>query len=166
VALTLLDRVDVVSDETREAYRQLDWEVTVLTADAVEWASNPPAGRYDLCLTSLFLHHFQSAELGRLLRAVAETSDAFVACEPRRSTFSLLGSRLVALLGANAVTREDAVTSVAAGFAGEELTSAWGTSGGDWRLEEYAALPFTHCFTAARAAPRSTLGAPEEKTRG
>ncbi len=58
---------------------------------------------------------------------------------------------LIGLLGANEVTREDGVKSVAAGFSGLELTDFWSKVPGDWRTGEYGAWPFTHCFWAARS---------------
>jgi hypothetical protein len=77
---------------------------------------------------------------------VAARSAAFVACEPRRNAWTLLASQLVGVIGANKVTRSDAVSSVAAGFRGRELTQLW--PAGNWVLEETVALPFTHCFSA------------------
>src|SRR5450432_266898 len=85
VELTLLDRADVVSEQTHAGYRELGWRVLFLRADALEWAAARQTGRYDLCFANLFLHHFEAAPLVLLLRAVAATTDAFVACEPRRS---------------------------------------------------------------------------------
>jgi|SRR5271166_4507706 len=159
VELTLLDRHDLVTDKTRGAYRKLGWRVTLVRADALDWAALRRDRQYDLCFANLFLHHFDAGDLGVLLRAVAAASDAFVACEPRRSGFARFGSRLVAFLGANEVTREDAVKSVAAGFAGRELSSAWAPAAGEWIVEEFLAMPFTHCFAAVRPSARTDGGA-------
>jgi hypothetical protein len=109
----------------------------------------------------LFLHHFEAAPLILLLRAVAAATDAFVACEPRRSNIARAGSRLIVLLGASEVTRQDAVKSVAAGFTDRELSAAWHTVGGDWNLVEFPAPPFSHCLAAARAKPRLRAGEPQ-----
>jgi hypothetical protein len=87
--------------------------------------------------------------LAVLLSAVAARCDAFVACEPRRGVMATLGSSMIGLLGTSRVTREDAVTSVAAGFTRRELTALWPEDVGRWSTEEFTALPFTHCFTAA-----------------
>ncbi len=159
VELTLLDRHLLVSDRTHEAYAQLGWRLTLLRADALAWAADRHERRYDLCMANLFLHHFDSADLAALLRGVAASSNAFVACEPRRSGLSRIGSRLLALMGANEITRGDAVKSVAAGFTGLELCAAWGSAAGDWIVEEYPALPFTHCYSAVRIAARAAGGA-------
>jgi hypothetical protein len=153
VELTLLDRHDLVDARTHDGYRQLGWRVQVLCEDALGWAVAPPGcgSGYDLCFASLFLHHFSATGLALLLAAVAARCDGFVACEPRRDGLARAGSRLVGLIGGNAVTREDAVKSVDAGFSGHELTAAWQRNGGDWILAESRALPFAHCFSAARA---------------
>jgi len=149
VDLTLLDRLDCVSAETLAAYAALGWRVRVLRCDVLDWANATESARFDLCIANLFLHHFTAQPLQQLLRRTAAVADAFIACEPRRSRFALWASRLVFFLGANAVTRNDAVASVDAGFAGAELTASWPQTAG-WRLDERLAWPFTHCFTARR----------------
>jgi SAM-dependent methyltransferase len=150
VALTILDLHDIVSRPTLEAYETLGWRVQVVRQNALAWALDAKQPRYDLGITSLFLHHFDDCAVRMLMRAVAANCNAFVACEPDRSAVAALGSALIGLLGTNSVTREDAVTSVAAGFTQRELTALWPNVGGRWTCEEYRALPFTHCFTATR----------------
>jgi hypothetical protein len=132
----------------------LGWRVTVERADALAWAAEPHSEHYDLCFANLFLHHFDTGQLATLLRGAAAATDALVACEPERSSLARLGSRLIVFLGANDVTREDAVKSVAAGFAGQELSAACASAAGNWIVEEFPARPFTHCFTAVRASAR------------
>jgi SAM-dependent methyltransferase len=158
VELTLLDRVDLVSQHTLSGYRRLGWRANFLRADALEWAASRQTCGYDLCFANLFLHHFESSALALLLRAVATAADAFVAYEPRRSNVARVASRLVFLLGASEVTRQDAAKSVAAGFAERELSAAWNTAGGDWDLVEFPAPPFSHCLAASRT--KSWLRAP------
>jgi hypothetical protein len=150
VELTLLDRVDLLAEPTREAYRRLGWEVRFLRSDIMDWVRSDAGAAYDLCFASLFLHHFDATLLPGLMRGIAQRTNAFVAAEPRRDAIGRLGARSVALIGANAVTRGDAVKSVAAGFRDHELTAAWGDAGPDWEIEEFRAAPFTHCFTAVR----------------
>lgn len=111
------------------------------------------AARWDLIVANLFLHHFESAPLAALLRAVAQAGQRFLACEPRRSRFALAASHLVAALGVNAVTRHDAVLSVRAGFCADELACAWSAaahSADIWRLLEGPAGLFGHCFHVER----------------
>jgi SAM-dependent methyltransferase len=161
VELTLLDRVDLVSEQTRAGYREIGWQLSFLRADALEWAASKETRRYDLCFANLFLHHFEAAPLILMLQAVAAVTDAFVACEPRRSGIARFGSRLIALLGASEITRHDAVKSVAAGFTDRELSAAWNTAGGDWNLVEFPAPPFSHCLAAARAKSRLRTEEPQ-----
>ena len=76
--------------------------------------------------------------------------DALAACEPRRSRFALAASHLIFFLGANAVTRNDGVLSVRAGFVGAELGAAWPAGSAGWRVDEYDDGLFTHCLVASR----------------
>ncbi len=152
--LVLLDRQDIVTPQTRAAYRQLGWSVTVMRTEALAWAQAPSAAHYDLCIATLFLHHFDDAKLRGLLRVIAARTNAMVACEPRRDWAGWLGSRLVGLMGANRVTRADAATSVAAGFSDLELTTAWPDTSAAWSIAEFPARPFSHCFVAMRAENR------------
>jgi hypothetical protein len=150
VELTLLDRVELLADRTREAYQRVGWEVRPLRSDVMDWLRSDAGAPYDLCIASLFLHHFETPCLTVLMRGIAQRTNAFIAAEPRRDAIGRAGAHCVGLIGANAVTRGDAVKSVAAGFRDEELGAAWGDPGADWRIEEFRAPPFTHCFTAVR----------------
>jgi SAM-dependent methyltransferase len=149
VTLTLLDRQPAIEASTLAAYRALDWQARPLVADVFAW-SRAPVEPVDLVLASLFLHHFAPPALVTLLDSVAARTRVFVAIEPRRSRLALLGSRLVGALGVNAVTRADAVTSVRAGFRDAELAALWPQRRG-WSVEERAAGPFGHLFTAVRS---------------
>src|SRR6202043_3145985 len=53
VELTLLDRVDLVSEQTHAGYRELGWQVNFLRADALEWAVSRQTQSYDLCFSNL-----------------------------------------------------------------------------------------------------------------
>lgn len=158
VELTLLDRQDLLRTETRKGYHSLGWHVCVATMDVLDWTQAPDLTHYDLCVTTLFLHHFSEQQLRAILAAVAARSEAFVACEPRRDAWGWVGSRLVGAIGGNRITRSDAVTSVAAGFAGHELGRAWPDSPDCWDLRESRVFPFTHCFSARARAPASPPG--------
>lgn len=176
VQLSLLDQHDIVSRATREGYEQLGWNVRVVAVDVLAWAAEREPGHsqpdgsqardvqaggaraeaaqrtehWDLISTALFLHHFEPEPLRLVLAAAAARCDHFFACEPDRSWLALAGSHLVAALGANAVTREDAVTSVRAGFRADELSAHWPREGATWQLQEVSAGPFSHCFSARR----------------
>ena len=152
--LVLLDRQPVVTRQTIHEYRSLGWHARTECEDALRWASGPADEGYDLCIATLFLHHFSDGDLAKLLAGVAARSRAFIAIEPRRGPLASVGSHLIGMLGVNAVTREDAVKSVAAGFAGAEITTAWPEAGGSWWTEEFPGFPFSHCFLAARTSAR------------
>lgn len=157
VELSLLDRQAIVAPATLAGFADLGWQTRVQVADVLDWARVPAEGapgaafrRWDLISTSLFLHHFDTAELARLLGAVATRCDRFFACEPGRSRLALAGAHLVGALGVNAVTRHDAVLSVQAGFRGQEISSLWPWSGAGWLMRENTAGWFSHCFSAQR----------------
>jgi len=157
VELTLLDRQSLIEPATVAGYAALGWTVMPQVVDVLAWADAAPddvfdqaTARWDLIVTTLFLHHFDGAAFTRLLGAIERRTDRFFACEPRRAPLALVGSHLVGALGANAVTREDAVLSVRAGFRGDELARLWPGRAGDWRLHEYQAGLFSHCLRAER----------------
>lgn len=152
VELTLMDRQPLLATATLEGYGHLGWTAIEKVGDVLDWATDPfrKAESWDLILANLFLHHFDSPQLALILKASASTCDRFFACEPRRHWLALAGSHLVGVLGANHVTREDAVLSVHAGFNGGELTALWPKQHGSWRLKEYSAGFFSHCFWAER----------------
>ena len=162
VELTLLDRQSLIDEATIAAYAALGWTALPKVVDVLAWADagslappEPSTERWDLIVTTLFLHHFDGAAFARLLAAIERRSDRFFACEPRRAPLALVGSHLVGALGANAVTREDAVLSVRAGFRGDELSRLWPGATGDWALREYRAGLFSHCLRAEHRSPRA-----------
>jgi hypothetical protein len=150
VEATVVDRQDLVSSNTREGFVTLGWNLRVVTRDVFDWLDDTPPVPHDLLFANLFLHHFAGDALARLLSGIAARSTAFVACEPRRAATALFGSHLVGLLGSNAVTRNDTVLSVHAGFRDAELTAAW-PKACSWEIDEYPAGLFTHCFLATRS---------------
>ena len=160
--LTLLDRLPLVDFETQRAYSTHGWLVRTVTADIMQWAKAPSAWpRFDLVVANLFLHHFDDDKLADLLQAMAPRCHAFVACEPRRERLALAASHLVGAIGANSVTRKDAVLSVRAGFIDQEITARWPradaagdeAAGPQWQCREYSAGLFSHVFIATRPRP-------------
>jgi hypothetical protein len=144
VKVVILDQQDIVTAETRESFAVLGWHCEVLQGDIFH---SLPRIAPDIICANLFLHHLENEALGRLLALAGRQARAFAACEPRRSRFALAGAHLVGALGANDVTRHDAVASVRAGFHGHDLSALWPQSG-SWTLGEHAAFPFTHVFRA------------------
>jgi hypothetical protein len=150
--VTLLDRLGVVAPETIAGLRAVGWTPSVAVTDVFGWLEEPVDTRWDIAFANLFMHHFSSSELGKLLPGIAARCRLFLCCEPRRSALPLAASCLIGLTGAGPVTRKDAVASVHAGFRGTELSDLW-PDPGDWALHEYSAGLFSHCFLAVRREP-------------
>lgn len=116
-------------------------------ADALEWLRIQPAETGTWVLANLFLHHCTAESLRALFNALAEKAELFCACEPRRNWWSLAASKMLAVIGANAVTRQDAAVSVRAGFQGEEISALWPVDSRSRFREQRAGL-FSHLFLA------------------
>src|SRR6185312_1505037 len=132
---------------TRDGFNALGWSCEVVQGDIFETL---PRLQPDIVTANLFLHHLPDLDLKQLQGFIAARARGFVACEPRRSAFAVLGAHLVFVLGANDVTRHDAVASVRAGFANRELSAHWPGDDG-WILKEEGAFPFTHLLAARHA---------------
>jgi len=143
VRAVIADRQDIVSEKTRTGFAALSWDCAVRRGDVFDALTELESGT--LVTANLFLHHLDDAALKRLFALLAQRAMGLVACEPRRGVFALAASHLVFALGANAVTRHDAVASVRAGFAERELSAMWPSG---WTLTERRALPFSHLFVA------------------
>lgn len=144
----LVDKRGVIDEQVFDGFRALGWSLEGFGSDVFETLSEMPSVRGPAAIANLFLHHFCTDELKRLLQLIAERVDLFIACEPRRSGLALAASRLVRCIGCNHVTRHDAVASVRAGFADHELTDLWKAT--DWQIEEGKFGLFSHYFFAAR----------------
>jgi len=144
VHVIILDRQNIVAKETLADFALLGWSCESLQGDIFE---SLPRIEPDILTANLFLHHLDDAALERLLALVTSHSRCFVACEPHRSAFALLGARLVFALGANDVTRHDAVASVKGGFRDLELSMLWPKDRA-WICRESEAFPFSQVFSA------------------
>jgi hypothetical protein len=143
----LVDREPVIDPQVERDFAALGWRARWCRADVFEWLRSADALGCDAMVANLFLHHFRDAPLAELLRLAAPRTSLFVACEPRRSGFALLGSRMLGVIGCNDVTRHDAVTSVHAGFRDGELSALWPATQ-PHALEERARGLFSHGFVA------------------
>ena len=149
VHLTLVDRQPLVAPHTVQAFADLGWNVHCVTEDVMDWVRLPDGPPFDLMVCNLFIHHFEGPHLSGLLSGLSLRTRVFFACEPHRARLPLICSHLVGLIGANAVTRSDAVLSVHAGFRDHELSAVWMQSSSfHWRLKEYSLGLFSHCFLA------------------
>ena len=149
--LFLVDQQCAPSSATLTLLARFGWTVTIVRADVFEWLNCLENFSADLVVANLFLHHFSGPRLPELLQGAAAVTNLFIAAEPRRSLSALAATRLLGCIGCRQVTRHDAWVSVKAGFRDAELSAAWPRSPG-WRLREFAAGCFSHCFVAARGA--------------
>ena len=147
--MTLLDRQNIVSRQTRDAFAALSWKAETVAADVLDYLEQIKLPGVDIITTNLFLHHFHEEQLARLMALAAQSTRLVVACEPRRNRFALRASRLLWAIGCNEVSLHDAIVSVRAGFSGEELSVLW-PNRDRFDLHERAARLFTHCFVARR----------------
>jgi hypothetical protein len=147
VELTLLDRIDLVSAETRAGFGKLGWHVETVTADVFAWMESAGRQHFDAVTANLFLHHFDNADLADLLAGLQRLAPLLLATEPYRGSFPLAAARLLWAIGANGVTLHDAAASVRAGFAGMELSALWPDGSGK-PLEERRSGLFSHVFAA------------------
>jgi len=145
----LVDRQRVTTETTLDQFRDLDIEAEVVVADVFEWLQQPRADQPTAVTANLFLHHFETQELKKLLTLAAASCDVFIACEPRRGAWPALAASLLGFIGCNRVTRHDARISVRAAFSGSELTALW-PNANTWRIEERKARLFSHLFVANR----------------
>lgn len=149
VDIVLLDQQNLLSPQIRGDFSSIGWQAQATTANVFDWLAQPEMPVLDVIIANLFLHHFDTADLARLLALVARRTRILIACEPRRSARALFASRLLGVVGCNDVTRHDAVVSVSAGFRDQELSGLW-PAGGRWRFQERAHGLFSHGFVAAR----------------
>ncbi|MBL6765121.1 MAG: hypothetical protein ISQ14_09195 [Verrucomicrobiae bacterium] len=145
----LVDRQDAADARVLTALNDRGFRTHQVSADGLAWLRSQPAQAGTWVLANLFLHHFPPERLRELLQAIAAKAELFCACEPRRGWWPLAASRMLRLIGANAVTRHDAVVSVRAGFQDGELSALWPADSG-WRLQEQRAGLFSHLFLAQR----------------
>ena len=145
----LVDRHDLLCAQTRAGFLELGWTVESVQADAFDWLAGQGTGAGTVLIANLFLHHFSEEQLRSLFEMASSRCIVFAACEPRRKAIALTASRLLGLIGCNAVTRHDGPASVRAGFAATELSALW-PQGSDWELREDPAGWFGHCFLARR----------------
>jgi len=148
VNVTLLDQQRSVSNSTLAGFAALGWQAEEIVADALRWAEDA-SQPVEVVVANLFLHHLSEAQLRSLFGALAGRARLLMAVEPRRGAWPLTCSRLLWMIGCNAVTCCDAAVSVRAGFAGRELSALWPPSG-DWELSESRAGLFSHRFVARR----------------
>jgi hypothetical protein len=158
VELTLLDGEPLLAGATAAAYARSGWSVTQRTADVLDWAygavdvpaTGSVSGRWDLIVGTLFLHAFDELERVALLRAVAQRSDRFFACEPRRAWRAQAAASAAPALSSLALARAARLPSTQCGFRGTELAALWPVTPDPWVVLDYPVGELSHCFRAER----------------
>ena len=150
VNVLFIDLQNLLHEETKSQFAALNWHVRSVESDIFHWLKTSTL-KSDVILANLVLHHFTDSQLTLLFSEIAKRADAFIAVEPRRSRWPLFCTRLLGLIGCNAVTRHDAPVSVRAGFNGRELSALW-PHNNEWELTEQRAGWFSHQFVARRRA--------------
>jgi hypothetical protein len=146
----LVDRQDLLTAQRAAEFRRIGWTPAATKMDVFDWLADGSHQKFDLIVANLFLHHFEEKPLRKLLEQASKRTTLFIACEPQRSSVSLLAARFLWLIGCNAVTRHDAVISIRAGFRDQELSGLWPQTG-EWRLSEGVAGLASHWFCARHA---------------
>lgn len=145
VEIVMIDRIGLIEKDVRSAFAKYGWRAQPVTADMFEWTGDGP---FDLVCANLILHHFDDTRLLELFSRIIAMAPMLVATEPLRAKVPLVATRLLPLIGACAVTLNDAAQSVRAGFRGTELSQLWQLSGGTPVIEGRRGL-FTQAFVGA-----------------
>lgn len=146
---TLVDRSEPSSRDILGIQHPQPLSVNWVIEDVLDWLERSPARSRSCVLANLFLHHLQEPELQALFTQITAKGHALIACEPRRNLWCLVMSHCLIALGCSAVTRHDAVVSVRAGFADDDLSRLWPRDPA-WKLTEHRAGLFSHVFVAKK----------------
>ena len=149
VEITMVDRVGLIGEDLCNAFAKMGWQAHPVVADIFDWKEAALQGPFDLVCANLVLHHFDDTQLLALFSRMMIMAPMLVATEPLRARGPLLATRFLRLIGAGAVTLNDATQSVRAGFRGMELSQLWQLSGGAPVMEGRKSL-FTQGFVGAR----------------
>ena len=147
VDATLLDLQKNSSAQILASLSAVGWRAEAVLADVFKWS--PPGDANSVFIMNLFLHHFDDEQLPRLLQKISQNTNLFVAVEPHRFAAPALVGQLLWFIGCNRVTRHDAVVSIRAGFARQEISALWPDKA-NWQLTERRAGWFSHVFIARR----------------
>ena len=100
-------------------------------ADLRDW---PGWAGHEIVVGCLCLHHFQQECLAGIGSRWQQTARLVILAEPVRRRYHQWQGSLLALLGANHVTRHDLRASVQAGFRHDELATFLGLDRSAWTI--------------------------------
>src|SRR5439155_6261981 len=81
----LIDRLNIVSEQTLDGFRELGWTPEVVVADVFDWLAHARMTETAF-VANLFLHHFDNERLKVLFDLIAGQANFFVALEPHRAS--------------------------------------------------------------------------------
>ncbi len=148
VEMVILDRVDVVEPQTKLEFEKLGWKLQVVTSDVFSHLEQLEKHSFDLVLSNLFIHHFPTDSLSKLLALISSITRSFVACEPKRSSLTVAGSAMLWAVGCTPISVRDSITGARAGFSEREISELWPDAAA-WNVMEYEKGLFSHCFVAS-----------------
>lgn len=126
-------------------------EIRVVRANAMKL---PFADRsFDFVIASLFVHHFDSAEVGELLKDFSRVArQAFIINDLRRHPLAYYAIRILTwLFTRNRLVRHDSAVSVLRGFTDEDIAEIERAS--NLRLEVFRHFPYRYIFINRRPFP-------------
>ena len=150
VEIVMVDRIGLIGEDLKKAFTRLGWQARPIVADIFDPREKALRGSFDLVCANLILHHFDDVQLVALFSRIATLAPMLVATEPLRARGPLFATRCLRLIGASAVTLNDATQSVRAGFRGTELSRLWQSAGGVSVFEGRKSL-FTQAFVGGRS---------------
>jgi len=148
VEIVMVDRIDLIGKDLCSSFAKFGWRAQPVTSDIFDAANEALRRPFDLVCANLILHHFDDARLLELFSRIMAMAPMLVTTEPLRAKMPLVATRLLPLIGACAVTLNDAAQSVRAGFRDTELSQLWQLAGGSPVMEGRKGL-FTQAFVGA-----------------
>lgn len=121
LAITAIDRSDVAVDQMRRHAENAGVRLAALQRDCL--SDGLPCG-FDVVICSLFMHHLDNAQAGRLLQSMQMAADrAIIVCDLERSRWNLAMVRLASrALSRSPVVHVDALRSVRAAYTRQEFS--------------------------------------------
>lgn len=150
VEFTVIDLNEIAAMEARKLTR-LYPEIKVIRANALKlpFADNS----FDFVMASLFVHHFDSPEVSKLLKDFSRIArQAFIINDLRRHPLAYLTIRILTrMFTRNRLVRHDSAVSVLRGFTDKDIAEIEKES--NLRLEVFRHFPYRYIFINRRPFP-------------
>lgn len=148
VEFTVIDLNEIAAAEAGKLTR-LYPEITVVRANAMRLPFADDS--FDFVMASLFVHHFESDEVGELLKDFSRIArQAFIINDLRRHPLAYFTIRILTrLFTRNRLVRHDSAVSVLRGFTDEDIAEIEKAS--NLRLEVFRHFPYRYIFINRRS---------------